>query len=98
MGKVNLEVLKYMRKDCATGIRQFGEYNFHDKGPDECCEMPYDRLRALSPEDAAATLLEFAKESDHADKYVGCTIVAMDDWDELFDDTQPWWPAFNRWY
>ncbi len=90
MGNVNNEVLEYMRKDLADGIRDFGEYTFGDKGPHEVCAMAKDQLKELSVADAVATLEAFYRESDDARTYVEEQVVDLDDWDELFDQNAPW--------
>jgi hypothetical protein len=90
MGNVNSEVLDFMKSDLAKGLKQFGEYNFYDKGAYEVCEMAGQKLKTLSAADAAATLEAFSKLSEHSEKYVCDQICSLDDWGELFDMKAPW--------
>jgi len=89
-GEVNSELFAAMKQDLERGLDQFGRYSFWDKGPSEVCRIPYRKLRALSPQDAAATLQAFSKLSDEAQRYVQTAVVGLDDWDELFDESAPW--------
>ena len=90
MGTVNTELLEFMKNDVEDALYNSGHYTYSDKGAFEVCFMATDQLRKLPVEDAVATLQAFFEVSDEAKQYVQEHIVALQDWDELFDENAPW--------
>ena len=69
-----------------VAVRQFGEYSFDDKGPQEVMDLPISEIKALSVDDAAETLrLVLEKDKKHGPRFIGAVLVDMQEWDH-FDE------------
>lgn len=97
-GEVNSELLTSMKQDIERSLSEFGRHSFWDKGPREVCDIPYRRLRALSPQDAAATLLALSEISEESKRYTEEAVHGLFRWRELFDESAPWYDFIAEMY
>lgn len=97
---MNQKVYDDMLKDVSNALKLFGEYTFLDKGPDEVLRVSKHvyAIKALPVEEAASTLMEFAKVSVFAEALVSNIICRLDNWEELFDETAPWASFIEKYY
>lgn len=79
-----------LNKEMVNGIKQFGEYSFEDKGPDEVMNISkFDRImKNKNIEDVADILNKFydlAKDKGHALSVINNIILGLDDRDDFED-------------
>ncbi len=85
-------LLTEMQAALKVALRQFGEYQFDDKGPWEVIELePYaKKLRTLSAYDAADVIRrisQFTKHGAHRGvRLASALLEELQEWDELFDE------------
>ncbi len=77
-------------KAIGVAFKQFGEYSFFDKGPQEVMDVGslVEKYRTLSAEEAGAAILELAQSEKHkgAGEILASSLLCdMQDWDELFE-------------
>lgn len=95
------KLTKELIAETKDAIKQFGAYEFGDKGPQEVMDIAsaVNRLRALGPQEARKVLVELCsyktKNGDYGLSVASCCVCDMQDWDELFqqpgiDDILNW--------
>ena len=77
--------------DLKEALRQFGTYQFGDKGPSEVMDLYRleQELRKCSPSMAAAVLVNVATSHKHGGRglqVAEALACALDDWDDLFKE------------
>lgn len=86
--------LKNLIDECVQAIgeavAQFGTYSYNDKGPREVMNVGdlRNKIKALSPEDAALVLRSVAHSKGLAvdpGALCGAVVIGLQDWDELFE-------------
>ena len=85
-----------LTKECLTELgltlKQFGTYSFDDKGPHEVMNIEplLKKFRAMPAEKAAEVLVELAASPKHngrGESLASTLVGAMEDWDELFEQS-----------
>lgn len=87
------KLANWINDNMLEGIRQFGEYTFYDKGPEEIMDMDKcnSMLRNCSPSDAMETLkkLENIIDEKYCQDMLECIVCSNDSWDEFWEtDTE----------
>jgi hypothetical protein len=77
-------------KAIRKALKSFGEYSYHDKGPQEVMDVPgMHELSKVSVDDIAETLkLVLKKNNRHGERFVQAVVMNLQDWgkfDELLD-------------
>lgn len=76
---------KYCKKKVKEALKDFGTYEFGDKGASEVMDVDEIEagLRALSVDNAAALLKELSKGTQYDNILAGELLGCVQDWDEL---------------
>ncbi len=86
----DMDLVKRCLDELGIALKQFGTYQFSDKGPNEVMDVYslVKEFRALDPETAGLTICRLAKSKKYEGRPVCVAseiLVEMQDWDELWE-------------
>lgn len=81
------EIIKLIK----LAVKTFGEYSYHDKGPDEVMDMPAisSRLKVMQPQTVADVLAVVRELKDYGEDFVSSALVDLQNeegFDSVFED------------